>query len=93
MLAVVVLQLVITTASCLSTTAKKIPVLYKPEAIAGLDLPQTESKAVRIPIQQIYVNGSTNSTGSRHPQRSLGKRGWGWKHLEDYRGYLYFMDG
>jgi hypothetical protein len=41
-------------------------------------------------MKQAYVNGTDSA---RPSQRSpVSKRGWGWKHLEDYKGYLYFIE-
>lgn len=93
MLAIVLSLGLVATWSSLSRGGD-VSLLYAPEALAALD-PGTRGggKALRVPIQSQFVGAPTDYDGSRHPQRGLERRGWGWKHLEDYRGYLYFMEG
>jgi hypothetical protein len=53
----------------------------------------TGLKALRFPLSHQYIEPTSSSdTNIVRDDDLLSKRGWGWKRLEDYRGYMYLID-
>ena len=80
------LATLVTLCLCQSTTPR-----YRPQLPSLSSAGEPESKVWRIPVQREYLNAS-DGTEVAYRRRRLAERGWGWKHLEDYRGFLYFIE-